>query len=184
MREFLEKDDCVVRFARTHAAAYGGDPNDMVVFGHSAGAYGGLWVSLVSDEIEQIWNDYDSTQGEAEQQVSCLAEGSSENIDAFVGYGGAYAYFEVSLRPEEGEFLKVLSPSTYFGENPELIIRFIHGESDSIVPETAVQQHKAWIEELTNMGYDASWMEMVGGHGLDARTFDPVVEMIMEVAQR
>ena len=184
MREFLEKDDCAVRFAYSHAAEYGGDPANLIAFGNSAGGYGGLWVALVGEEIEQIWDNYNLIQGGAERQVSCLAEGSADNVDAFVGFGGAYAYFEVSLGPEDDELLKVLSPSSYFGRNPELVIRFIHGKSDLIVPNTAVEQHRKWIEELVLMEYDATWKEIAGSHGLDARTFEPVMEVILGVARR
>jgi acetyl esterase/lipase len=36
---FLEDGARVVRFARDHAARYGGDPDTLIVMGHSAGAY-------------------------------------------------------------------------------------------------------------------------------------------------
>lgn len=184
MREFLEKHDCAVRFAQAHAAEYGGDATNMVVFGQSSGGYGGLWVSLVPDEIGQIWDEYGGAKGGDGQQVGCLAEGSADATGAFVGYGGAYAYFDVTLGPEENELLTVLSPSTYFGKNTELAIRFIHGENDSILPNSAVELHKAWVEALTEMGYDAAWLEMAGGHDLELISIDPLADVIKDLARR
>jgi acetyl esterase/lipase len=37
--EFLEDNAAAVRWARDHAASYGGDPSALIVMGHSAGAY-------------------------------------------------------------------------------------------------------------------------------------------------
>ena len=43
---FLEDAAAAVRWARDHAANYGGNPSDMVLIGHSAGAYNAMSIGL------------------------------------------------------------------------------------------------------------------------------------------
>ena len=63
---------CAVAFARTHAAEYGGDPETMIVFGHSAGAHPAAKVAFARPE----------------PTAGCLGGDSLGDIDALVTWEG------------------------------------------------------------------------------------------------
>ena len=63
---------CAVAFARTHAAEYGGDPETMIVFGHSAGAHPAAKVAFARPE----------------PTAGCLGGDSLGAIDALVTWEG------------------------------------------------------------------------------------------------
>jgi len=63
---------CAVAFARAHAAEYGGDPETMIVFGHSAGAHPAAKVAFARPE----------------PTAGCLGGDSLGAIDALVSWEG------------------------------------------------------------------------------------------------
>lgn len=80
-------DDCAqaVRWARDHAADYGGDPSRLVLMGHSAGAYNAAMLSLDHRWLGEVGMNPDT------------------DIKAFVGLAGPYDFL-----PLQSDVLKTI----------------------------------------------------------------------------
>ena len=138
-REALEDVACAVRFARTRASDYGGNPARVTLVGWSGGAAAGAWLALSRSHHPWL------------RETDCFAEVSALP-DAFVGIGGPYSKTEF-LKEEDPELWELVSPYAYIGSNPNLQVRLIHGEWDSNCPvEGAVEFHEA----LEAAGYDVT----------------------------
>ncbi len=151
---------CAMRYARAHAAEYGGDPSTLVLVGHSYGGYIGPLVALAGDEFE----------GEClypADEVSALPTG-------FVGIAGNYIveaddpsgrrlwtrWYRGSPehRPEAwrmGNF------RTHLGSNPALRVRIIHERGDPIIPP---RQPRQFQRALAGAGYEVE-MQIIDGNG-------------------
>ena len=79
-----EQAACAARYARAHAAEYGGRPERLVAAGHSAGGAFAILLALAGDEFP----------GE------CVVAGGSARVDGVVGLDGAY------------DLMRYISPST------------------------------------------------------------------------
>ncbi len=84
---FLQENAAAVKWARDHAADYGGDPNDLILIGHSAGAFNALSVAL-----DRRWL--------AEQGLD-----PSRDLRAVIGIAGPY-----NMYPDTPELWDVLGP--------------------------------------------------------------------------
>jgi acetyl esterase/lipase len=82
---FLEDSARAVRWARDHAADYGGDPGRLVLMGHSAGAYNAAMLTLDHRWLGQVGMNPD------------------RDIRAFVGLAGPYDFL-----PLKSEVLKTI----------------------------------------------------------------------------
>jgi acetyl esterase/lipase len=184
LREWSETVTCAVRFARATASDYGGDPGRVTMVGHSAGGGLGLWEALAGDNLEPLWEGLASIRGGPPPQIDCLASGISAYPDAFVGYGGAYTSFEF-LKEEDPEMWEIASPFAFIGGNPNLRIRFIHGEWDSMIPTEHVELSVQLLEALTDAGYDATWTVVDAGHHFShtGPAGESILRVIMEAVR-
>lgn len=184
LREWSETVTCAARFARATASDYGGDPGRVTLVGHSLGGGLGLWEALGGDDLESLWEGLAAARGGPPPQIDCLASGVSAYPDAFVGYGGAYASFEF-LKEEDPEMWEVASPFAFIGGNPNLRIRFIHGEWDSVIPAEHVDLSVQLLEDLTDAGYDATWTAVDAGHDFShtGPAGEATLRVIMEAAR-
>jgi acetyl esterase/lipase len=184
LREWSETVTCAVRFARAMASDYGGDPGRVTLVGHSAGGGLGLWEALAGDDLEPLWEGLASIRGGPPPQIDCLASGVSAYPDAFVGYGGAYTSFEF-LKEEDPEMWEIASPFAFIGGNPNLRIRFIHGEWDSMIPAEHVELSVQLLEDLTDAGYDATWTVVDAGHHFShtGPAGESILRVIMEAVR-
>lgn len=142
-RRGVEGVACAVRFARSVAPDYGGDPDNIIMLGHSAGAAIGSVVALAGDTVIG-----DCPHAE----VSALP-------NAFIGVAGAY---DPTISPGDSrsvyqstdpELYNLVNPLTHIGGNPELFVVLVHGDKDDVVPaEHSIQFHQT----LTDAGYDAA----------------------------
>ena len=73
--ESVEDVACAIRFARANTAKYGGDPDHIVLVGHSMGGYVGMMVSVAGERI--------AGRGEG-----CLVDAGSSLPDGFVHVAG------------------------------------------------------------------------------------------------
>lgn len=138
-RQGFEDIACAVRFARTRASDYGGDPKRVTLVGWSAGAAAGAWLALSGNHHPWL------------RETDCFV-GVSALPDAFVGIGGCYNFADF-LKEKDPELWELVSPYAYIGNNPNLQVRLIHGEVDSTCPvEDAAQFHEA----LEAAGYDVT----------------------------
>ncbi len=184
LREWAETVACAVRFARTTAPEYGGDPDRVTLVGHSLGGGIGSVVALAGDNIGPSWDEFAATRGGPPPQIDCLASEGSAYPEAFVGYGGAYMIFE-SLKEDDPELWEIASPYALVGGNPNLRVRFIHGKWDSMFPEEAVELARQLVETMQEMGYDATWTVLDAGHQFThtGPNGQETVQIILEAAR-
>ncbi len=113
-------DDCAraVVWAHAHARAYGGDPNRIVVMGHSAGAYNAAMLALDPGYMQQ-------------------AGGERNWIKAMIGLAGPYDFLPLDDADLEQVFapakpLETSQPINHVdGHNPPMLL--MAGENDSVV---------------------------------------------------
>lgn len=93
-REMYEVMSCAIRFAKATAADRGGDPSKVILVGFSGGARYGSWFALSDDNLLPMWEEFSALRGGPPPQVSCLVDGFSADVSAFVGIGGHYSFIE------------------------------------------------------------------------------------------
>lgn len=159
-RVMYEVVSCAIRFARATAADHNGDPSQVTLVGHSLGASTGAWISLGSDSLEEMWEEYASTHGGPQSQVECVEVLTSDHIDAFVGIAGPY-HWNDELKEDYPELWNIVSPYAYLDRSLDLSIRLIQGEQDVLVePEAALQFNDA----LLAAGFDTRLILHDGVH--------------------
>lgn len=186
LRQAFDNSACVVRFARAMVSEYGGNSERVIMFGHSAGGYNGMWIALVGDAVERVWDEFTSEQGAPPKQVDCVIGDVSAELDSFIGFAGAYVYNNnawAAVKDENPELDQVASLNSYIGDHPDLPIRFIHGESDPIVP---AQENEPFFKDLLEAGYDITWTRVGGSHFLieDGPAWGSIIVMILEAVGR
>ena len=172
----FEDASCAVRFARQHAAGFGGDPGFVTVVGYSAGAHIGAITALTGDSFSG----------------DCVVESGNALPNGFVGVAGPYdtdlldplmGVFFGKDRAEDPASWENGNPHNHVGENPNLIVRLIHGELDLLAP---VEFSMALDEDLTRAGYDVEFT--VVKDGTHTSVVDPlsdgnaVVEVVLAIS--
>ncbi len=160
-REIGETLSCAVRFARSAMAQYGGT-SSLTLFGFSAGASAGALVALAGDKLERAWNDFASVRGSPPQQVKCVAESGSTQVDAFLGVAGPYN-LAASLQKDNPQLWQVASPYAYVVPQQKLRVRLLHGTFDSRVP---IEQSLQFGEALQQAGHDVQLTHFDSGHAV------------------
>lgn len=126
----LEDTAAAVRWTREEIAAHGGDPEQIVLAGHSAGAY-----NVVMASLEERW-------------LGAHAIETSE-ISAVIGLAGPYDFVPFDSESTIASFGHVADPHTtqplthIEGEAPPMLL--IHGEKDSLV---RIRNSRILAEEL------------------------------------
>lgn len=164
-RAMAETAQCAVRFARERAAARGEEPAQVILSGFSLGAGVGAQAALAGDAFDALWTAFEATGGAA-RQVDCVADtATSAAVDSFVGVGGPYGEFigfgpgVELLEDRDPDFLSLIQGLP--GRNPDVRLRLIHGDADSVVSPEA----SASLSTLAqNAGHDAALIIFSGGH--------------------
>lgn len=177
----IEQVACAVRFARSTAVDYGGDPARITLLGSSAGAWTGVIVGMAGDDFETD---------------RCVVTEGSALINALVGYEGpydhtlrAYGPFDLTtLKPEDPEHWEAINTYSHIGGNPDLVVRLVHGRDNDVawydvVPEVSVELHDA----TTEAGYDVGLTFVEGASHVDllstTEAYEVAVEQVLEVAR-
>jgi hypothetical protein len=179
LREVHESWACAVRFARERAADYGGDPGWMTVFGHDSA---GLETALLGDDPEQVWEEFASTRGGPPPQTECLALEDSAHVDAYIGYGGDYDFYE-RLRDSDPDLWKMTSFFGVIGRGPSLPLHLVFG---GMANPAYIDKAQEYQQELVSAGYDATLTLL--GEGRDAIPYsgpdrEELIQLILEVAR-
>ena len=165
---------CAVRYARAHAGEYGGDPDRVIVVGHSAGGAFGAVISLAGDRFHG----------------DCLVEEGSAIPDRFIGLDGAYDI----LRYTSEERLRMASPDEWVWMSPYTHISATDGQGNPsfylFVGEEAVllQDAQAFRDALLEHGYSATLTQFPGidhmymASGNHANTVFAIVSIMRESA--
>lgn len=180
LREVQESWACAVRFARERAADYAGDPGRVTVFGDEST---GLPPAFIGDDLQQAWDEVASNRGGPPPQTDCLAVEGSARVDAYIGYGGDYEFYE-RLSESDPDLWALTSPFGLIGRNPSLPVHLIHGGlANPAWIEQAVELHEA----LVNAGYNAT-QTLVGDTKWEIPWRGPdreeLIQMILKVARR
>lgn len=156
--ETVEDVACAVRYARATAPDHGGDPENVTLVGFSLGAAAGATVGLSGD---------DHTNGCVETDTSALP-------DAFVGYEGSYDWAGLE-RMEQGdpETWAAIDPYAHIGENPDLVVRLIHG-----VDEGSGVAAEEFQRTLQGAGYDVELIFLDGAGHTASTGSDPFVATV------
>ena len=171
-RSQVDSVGCAIHSARVRASELGSDDPAVVLVGFSNGAGTAAHAALFGATLESQWDEYETTGGPA-RQVHCEVTEGSTHVDALVGFAGTYdtyvpiyglgSVYQQEHDPELWEFL-----TNPIGENPDLTIRLIHGESDRIVrtrSQPCSQQHsttqattqaRSWVSR-ENTSYRPTW---------------------------
>jgi acetyl esterase/lipase len=118
-RGILSDNAKAVRWAHTYAGRYGGDPNKIVVMGHSAGAYNAAMLTLDPQYLKAVG-------------------GNASWLRGMIGLAGAYDFLPITdpdLRDLFGppEHYDQSQPVLFVdGHNPPMLL--MHGENDDNVP--------------------------------------------------
>ena len=160
----FEDASCAVRFARERAPDFGGDPAFVAVVGYSAGAHIGAITALAGDSF----------------QGDCIVESGSSLPDGFIGVAGPYntdlldplmSMFYGTDQAEDPAPWEDGNPHNHVGENPNLIVRLIQGDSDPLVP---VGFATAFNDDLVEAGYDVELTVIT--YGTHGTVVDPLTD--------
>lgn len=144
---------CAVRYARSQADQLGGDPERILLIGHSAGGGAAALIALGGDALDRD---------------TCTVADVSALPDSFVGLAGGYDPASDPNDPRRGlqtsepETYDLVDPTTHLGSNPDLRIRLVHGDEDEVIP---VQSAVAFHQQLVDASYDSTLNVLEGsGH--------------------
>jgi acetyl esterase/lipase len=118
--EFLEDGAAAVRWVRANAARFGGDPDRIVLAGHSAGAYNAAMLS-----VDQRWLGADRSA-----------------IRGFVGLAGPYAFLPLDTAATRGAFgrapdLPATQPISHAGAGDPPALLLVAGKDNLVRPANA-----------------------------------------------
>ena len=150
---------CAVRFARAHAADYGGDPSRVTLVAHLAAAQQGGIVAL---------------DGDARVGASCLALSGSASPDAFVAIADAPGRDEMPpLGGNPGLEVRLL-----IGARDAKMIPTSAERVDGFLSELVAAGYDATLTVIPHATYGA-----YAGHGaIDVGSDRPTVDTILDVA--
>ena len=120
--EFVEDGAAAVRWVRANAARYGGDPDRIVLAGHSAGAYNAAMLS-----VDERWLGADRAA-----------------IRGFVGLAGPYAFLPLDTPATRGAFGRVADlpgtqPITHAGAGDPPALLMVAGKDTLVRPANATK---------------------------------------------
>lgn len=117
--DFVQDAAAAVRWARDHAADYGGDPGRIVLAGHSAGAYLAMMLAMDDDALRAAGVDFGLIKGA-------------------VGLSGPYDFYPFDVESSRVAFgawpdPKATQPITYAGRPHRPPVLLIQGQKDDLV---------------------------------------------------
>ena len=131
--QFLDDGAEAVSWMKKHAKEHGGDPNNIILIGHSAGAYIATMLALDESYMKN-------------------AEGNARWIKGVVGLAGLYDFLPLKdeklkaiFGPEKG--LKMTQPVNHVGRNePPMLL--LHGDQDlDVKPSNTIHLADKLVEK-------------------------------------
>jgi acetyl esterase/lipase len=159
-REMYEVVACGIRFAKTTALDYGGNPSHVTLIGFSYGGYLGIWTTLAADSLDSAWEEFSANNDGPPAQVGCKSVQASIKVDAFIGVGGAY-FTAKKFEERNPELWEIISPLAYLGSDLDIPIRLLHGERDTMAQPEYVEEFR---DILLEAGHDSQLILYDGIH--------------------
>jgi pimeloyl-ACP methyl ester carboxylesterase len=166
---------CAIRFARAHTARYGGDPDHIVLVGHSMGGYVGMMVSVAGNRM-------------AGKGIGCRVDKGSSLPDGFVHVAGVsitkasepldHVFFggSPSEKPRAWRRGNVFRQITRVGGNPDLRVGIIFELHDPYLGYA----HATWLHAALKDGGYRSRMVLLE----EGRTHFDVLDMDTDLGRR
>jgi dienelactone hydrolase len=182
-REMADIVACAIRFARARASDLGMDTAPVVITGFCGGGAVASHVALAGESVGRRWEQYAASRGGPPRQVDCEVSQGSTHVDALVGIAGPYdglvgydgKYGREFMQEKDPDLWKLLHGC--IGENPDLKVRLLHGETDRLVGYKNSVRFEATLAEA---GYDVKLIQFTGGHELP---LELTVQTVMNVAR-
>ncbi len=185
LRTMVEAVACAVRFARE--SEYGSETAPLAPTGFSRHGGTAAHVALAGESFDRVWGEYHESAGGPPAQWDCTVSEGSTRIDGFVGVAGPYdtvvgydgrgydsPFARDWLLEHEPDLWEMLWGTV--GLHPELRVRLLHGDADSVIP---FESSAAFEAVLVEAGYDVELVEFGGGHGAGGDlVFDAVMELV------
>ncbi len=157
---------CAVAFAYNKAAEWGADPDRIVVVGHSGGGHVGMLAALAPELFTDCNTATDS------KVWAYLGIAADPGTAAEGGNGWP-------LWKDQPEMLASLDAYNHLGSNPQLIVRSVHGTSDSTID---LQRIRDFQEAMAREGYEVELTVIDGaGHAITDEMMVEVSRMIEEL---
>jgi pimeloyl-ACP methyl ester carboxylesterase len=170
--EVVNDIGCSLQLAAESAADFGGDPERMVVVGHSFGGASalawGLDSPLRGEQFTDCVADADSVQ-ELPDAVVAVASGTNpRNLPA------------EAWQQADDAVLDAATPILLVGGNPDLQAFFATQEGIAgvfAIPEDSIAIHEA----LLASGYESTLVELAGAHGTAVNDSSPEFPRLVEL---
>jgi len=162
-----EDATCAVRFARKHASEYGGNPDRVIVVGHSYGGTMGAILMLAGDDFHG----------------DCLTQEGSALPDAFVGLDGVYDMIPIIspivLQEKPVDVLRT-NPITYIRRTPRrenvTFLLFVG------VTYELRQEGQMFRDDLQSAGYNVQLFEIPGAdHNAMLKPWPETIDAIVSL---
>ena len=183
LREVQEQTICAINFAHAEAAIYGGNPNRMIIFGHSAGGFFGCLTAFAGGKIDSLWNQYTSDNNNPSPQVTCINPTPSESIRGFVGFNGAYFLYEIlGLAQSNPALWEMIDVRNFISDKDEIAVRFLYGVNDFSTPPEHTSLSEEFIQNLKDNGFNAESYAVEASHDLafHPNAWEPIYISILE----
>ncbi len=144
---------CAVAYANENATSWGGDPNRIIVVGHSGGGHVGMLAALAPELLSDCEN--------ASESVVWAYVGLAGDPGTAREGGNGYSFWK-----DNPDWLATLDAFNHIGENSDLIVRFVHGDADTTVP---LERISDFNDAMVDAGYDSQLLVVDGAdHGAPA----------------
>jgi acetyl esterase/lipase len=164
-REMMESLACAVRFASARAPEYGGDPQRMVVGGHSYAGPVSAWTALVGEDMDEVWEGFATRRGGPPAQLKCTEEVEAARAIGHISVGGAYNIWAIDRYWEQDrELMELVDVYSQLGRNPQLRVALILGELDG---DMRAHVH-AFEKAVAESGYEVELLSWDGKHAVPA----------------
>jgi len=124
IREVFEEISCGLIFAQSKTKEYGGNPDNVILFGYGIGGLYGLDVGLQGTQLESNWETFAAKRGGPPAQTQCITQGKPVKVDAMVTYEGFLKL--AALKEVDPGLAEMMDPAMVAGGNPELKITLMY----------------------------------------------------------
>jgi acetyl esterase/lipase len=161
-----------VRYLRANAELYNLDPDNIAVFGPSAGGHLSLMAGLTANDEAFVDERLPGVSSEV-AAIAAFYPAAYFGETGEVGYDLASLHMGLSVHdPKNAEAVQNAFPANHIAEDSPPVL-LIHGTEDKVVP---IETSQRLYDALTAKGVDATFVTVTGvGHDFEQMTSVPEV---------